>query len=67
MGLSWTATIPAGGSITRSHLTNFSPIGNLPLETTKTARDPQTTPGGTNAYTITVDNPNTAAGHRRRR
>ncbi|MGZ8646442.1 MAG: hypothetical protein ACXWX3_09160, partial [Actinomycetota bacterium] len=36
-GLSWEITIPAGGSVTRSHLTVFSPLGNAPLSTTKTA------------------------------
>ena len=58
MGLSWTITIPAGSTASVAHLTNFSPVGNLPLRLTETARDPQTPTGGANSYTITVDNPN---------
>ncbi|MGZ6954251.1 MAG: InlB B-repeat-containing protein [Acidimicrobiia bacterium] len=61
MGLSWSVTVPAHGSLTESHLTNFSPLGNVPLEMTKTARDPQTPSGGANAYTIIVTNPNSSA------
>jgi hypothetical protein len=30
-GLSWNLTIPPGGSVTRSHLTVFSPLGRVPL------------------------------------
>ncbi|HVL99070.1 MAG TPA: hypothetical protein VM324_07245 [Egibacteraceae bacterium] len=60
-GLSWTVTVPAGGALTLSHLTTFSPIGNVPLTTTKTAASPTTPAGGQNSYTITVTNPNVAA------
>jgi uncharacterized repeat protein (TIGR01451 family) len=59
MGLSWAVDVAAGGSVTISHLTNFSPIGNVPLEATKTADEPRSAPGATNGYTITVSNPNT--------
>ena len=58
MGLSWTVPLAAGATATVSHLTNFSPLGNVPLQVTKTARDAQTPSGGSNAYTITVENPN---------
>jgi hypothetical protein len=59
-GLSWSASIPAGGSITRSHLTSFSPAGNQPLTTTKTADTSSVAPGASDGYTITVSNPNTS-------
>ena len=57
-GLSWGATIPAGESINRSHLTTFSPLGRFPLATTKTADSASVGPGSANGYTITVSNPN---------
>ena len=60
-GLSWDLTIPAGGSVTRSHLTVFSPLGRVPLSTTKTADSDTAGPGGTDGYTITIHNPNTLA------
>jgi uncharacterized repeat protein (TIGR01451 family) len=58
-GLSWNVTIPAGGSATRSHLTVFSPLGVVPLTTTKTAAQPSVAAGAADSYTITVSNPNT--------
>ncbi len=57
-GLSWSLTIPAGQTLTRSHLTVFSPVGIQPLTTTKTAASPSTAAGGANSYTITIANPN---------
>jgi uncharacterized repeat protein (TIGR01451 family) len=60
-GLSWAITIPAGGSVTRSHLTNFSPSGRVPLSTSKTADASAAAPGARDGYTITVHNPNTVA------
>jgi uncharacterized repeat protein (TIGR01451 family) len=60
-GLSWSLTIPAGGSQTRSHLTVFSPLGRVPLSTTKSADSDTAGPGGTDGYTITIHNPNTVA------
>jgi uncharacterized repeat protein (TIGR01451 family) len=60
-GLSWDLTIPAGGSATRSHLTVFSPLGRVPLSTTKTADIDTAGPGGADGYTITIHNPNTIA------
>jgi hypothetical protein len=59
-GLSWSATIPANGSATFSHLTSFSPAGNQPLAVTKTADAASVPAGGADGYTITVINPNTA-------
>ena len=58
-GLSWDLSIPAGGSVTRSNLTVFSPLGLVPLSTTKTADSPTASPGGSDGYTITIHNPNT--------
>jgi uncharacterized repeat protein (TIGR01451 family) len=60
-GLSWTETVPAGGSVTRSHLTVFSPLGVVPLTTAKTASQPSVAAGGADTYTITVSNPNVIA------
>jgi uncharacterized repeat protein (TIGR01451 family) len=59
-GLSWKLSIPAGGSLTVSNLTNFSPAGNLPLSTAKTADQAGVSAGGQDGYTITLTNPNTA-------
>ena len=60
-GLSWNLTIPPGGSVTRSHLTVFSPLGNVPLSTAKTADSATAGTGGTDGYTITIHNPNIGA------
>lgn len=60
-GLSWNVTIPAGGSVTRSNLVTFSPLGHLPLSTTKAADSATASPGGSDGYTITISNPNTSA------
>jgi uncharacterized repeat protein (TIGR01451 family) len=60
-GLSWNLTIPPGGSVTRSHLTVFSPLGNVPLSTTKTSDSATAGAGGTDGYTVTIHNPNTVA------
>lgn len=57
-GLSWDLTVPSGGSRSVSHLTTFSPVGTQPLTMTKTAASPTSSPGGDNAYTITITNPN---------
>ena len=56
LGLSWQITVPAGGSVTRSMLTTASADAELPLLTSKTARDPRTVAGGQNRYTIAVEN-----------
>ena len=60
-GLSWDLTLPVGGSMTRSHLTVFSPLGRAPLSTTKTADSSTAASGGTDGYTITIHNPNVQA------
>ena len=57
-GLSWNVSVPAGGQVTYSHLTTFSPLGNLPLTSAKTADNATSEPGATNRYTITIANPN---------
>ncbi|MGH2935416.1 MAG: hypothetical protein ACRDL2_13015 [Gaiellaceae bacterium] len=57
-GLSWSFTIPAGQSVTRSLLTTFSPLGIQPLTTTKTADAGSAASGGPDGYTITIHNPN---------
>jgi len=60
MGLSWTFNLAAGAGTSYSHLTVFSPLGNLALSTTKTADEPVSLPGDVNGYTITVNNTNPA-------
>jgi len=60
-GLSWNVSVPAGGSVTRSNLTVFSPTGSAALFVTKTADAASATAGGSDGYTITVTNPNAAA------
>jgi uncharacterized repeat protein (TIGR01451 family) len=60
-GLSWALAIPAGQSRSVSHLTNFSPQGNLALTTSKTADQAGATVGAQDGYTITVSNPNASA------
>jgi uncharacterized repeat protein (TIGR01451 family) len=57
-GLSWTFTLGAGGQQTFSQVTTFSPTGNEPLQTSKTADSPSAPPGGQDGYTITISNPN---------
>lgn len=60
IALSWSLTIPAGGSSTVSHFTTFSPLGIVPLSTTKTADAATAAAGAADGYTITVHNPNTS-------
>jgi uncharacterized repeat protein (TIGR01451 family) len=60
-GISWNITVPAGGSVQRSNLTVFSPLGTQPLFVTKTADAANATAGGADGYTITISNPNGAA------
>ena len=57
-GLSWEITIPAGGSVTRSHLTTFSLLGVMPLTVTTNPQAPTAAPGSVAAYTIVITNPN---------
>ncbi|MBV9664323.1 MAG: DUF11 domain-containing protein, partial [Actinobacteria bacterium] len=60
-GLNWSVTINAGGSVTESHRTTFSPAGIQPLVTSKTADAASAAPGATDGYTITIHNPNGGA------
>ncbi len=60
-GISWTITVPADGSVTRSNLTVYSPLGTQPLFVTKTADSANAPAGGADGYTITVSNPNSVA------
>lgn len=57
-GISWNITVPANGSVTRSNLTVYSPVGTQPLFVTKTADVASVAPGASDGYTITVTNPN---------
>ncbi len=57
-GLSWEITIPAGASVTRSHLTTFSVLGVTPLTITTFPRTPTAMPGSVATYTVVVANPN---------
>jgi uncharacterized repeat protein (TIGR01451 family) len=57
-GISWSFTIPAGASVTYSNATAFSPLGNEPLVTAKTADAASSPPGSDDGYTITINNPN---------
>ena len=59
-GISWTITVPANGSVQRSHLTVYSPVGAQPLFVTKTADAASANPGAADGYTITITNPNGA-------
>jgi uncharacterized repeat protein (TIGR01451 family) len=57
-GLSWSFSIPANGSVTRSSLITFSPLGTQPLSMSKTADQTSVAPGASDGYTISVNNPN---------
>lgn len=57
-GLSWEITVPAGGSVTRSHLTVFSLLGVRPLTVTTTPRTATALAGSVVTYTVVVSNPN---------
>ena len=57
-GLSWSFSIPAGKSVTYSHVTTFSPLGLEGLVASKTADSPTSTVGTQNGFTITIQNPN---------
>jgi len=57
-GISWVFTVAAGGSLTFSHVTTFSPTGREALATSKTADSPTSPAGSQDGYTITISNPN---------
>ena len=56
-GISWNLTVPAGGSVTRSNVTVFSPTGAQALFVTKTADVANVAAGASDGYTVTVNNP----------
>lgn len=56
-GISWNITVPAGGSVTRSNVTVFSPTGAQALFVTKTADAASVGAGDADGYTVTVNNP----------
>jgi uncharacterized repeat protein (TIGR01451 family) len=60
-GLSWSVTVPPGGSTTISNLTVFSSTGAQALPVTKTADQASVAAGAADGYTITVSNPNATA------
>jgi len=60
-GISWNVTVPAGGSVTLSNITVFSPTGAQALFVTKTADVASVAAGASDGYTITVNNPGTDA------
>ena len=57
-GISWPFAVGAGGSLTYSHFTTFSPTGKEALQTSKTADNPTSAAGTTNGYNITISNTN---------
>jgi uncharacterized repeat protein (TIGR01451 family) len=57
-GISWNLSVPDSGHSTFSDLSAFSPTGNVPLSTDKTADSDTAAPGAQDGYTITVHNPN---------
>ncbi len=57
-GLSWSLTVGALASTTRSHLITFSPVALNPLTTTSTADTASVSPGAPAGYTISIANPN---------
>ena len=59
--INWDLNVPAGGQVTYSLLTSFSPSGALGLSTAKTADSSSATVGGSDGYTITISNPNASA------
>jgi uncharacterized repeat protein (TIGR01451 family) len=61
IGVSWNVTLGAGQSASRSTLTTFSPTGQVPLVTAKSADSSTVSQGGSDGYTITISNPNTSA------
>lgn len=60
-GVSWSFTVPAGGSVSFANEAVFSPAGNVPLTTAKTADSSTVAAGGQDGYTITISNANSSA------
>lgn len=57
-GISWNFSISAGGSVTFSHVTTFSPLGRQALVTSKVADSEASVTGSQNGYTIRIENRN---------
>lgn len=57
-GLSWEVVVPAGGSLSRSHLTIFSLAGALPLRIETTPRTTAAVAGSVVTYRVVVLNTN---------
>ncbi|KRE93577.1 hypothetical protein ASG76_14115 [Nocardioides sp. Soil774] len=57
IGLSWAAAIAAAGTTNISSLTNFSPVGAVPVSFSKTADHPDVAAGAADGYTVTLTNP----------
>jgi uncharacterized repeat protein (TIGR01451 family) len=55
-GLSWEMVVPAGGSVTRSHLTVFSVTGALPLTIDTTPQSTTAVTGSVVSYRVVVSN-----------
>ena len=56
-GLSWSGSVDPGATVTISHLTIFSPLGQVAPFITKTAALDEVPTGGQDSYTVTVTNP----------
>lgn len=61
IGLSWSFTSIPDASQTFSHLSTFSPTGQVPIVASKTADAPTTTPGAQDGYVVTFHNGGTSA------
>jgi uncharacterized repeat protein (TIGR01451 family) len=57
IGLSWPAAIAAAGTTNISSLTNFSPVGAVPVSLSKTADASAVPAGAADGYTVTLSNP----------
>lgn len=55
--IGWSLSVPANGSVTRSHLTNFSPSGRLALQLKLTPSATSVAKGGTLSYELSLENP----------
>jgi uncharacterized repeat protein (TIGR01451 family) len=57
-GLSWSLTVPAGGSVSASQLTGFSPLGMVPVVLGQAVANASVAPGARQVFTLTLTNPN---------
>jgi uncharacterized repeat protein (TIGR01451 family) len=56
-GLSWAGSVGGGAAVSFSHLTIFSPLGQVAPFITKTAALEEVATGGQDSYLVTVTNP----------